>query len=164
MNSFLLSIKFPHIDVITFIELSKGKNNDGGQGQRQGNQGEEGSNEQNPGGTIVLGVYIHCQGCADTVKGSLIGFDGVESIQVDEKNHRAIVKGKKADPIKVTERLRKKSGKHVELISPIPKPKKQENKEPKKEEKKVIEVILKIYMHCESCAKEVKQCIHKLEE
>ncbi|KAK6788664.1 hypothetical protein RDI58_012462 [Solanum bulbocastanum] len=27
---------------------------------------------------------------------------------------------------------------------------------------KVIEVILKLYLHCEGCAKDVKQCIHKM--
>ena len=44
-----------------------------------------------------------------------------------------------ADPIKVRERLQKKSGKKVELISPLPKApeeKKEETKEPPKEEKK----------------------------
>lgn len=30
------------------------------------------------------------------------------------------MKGKKANPTKVAERLRKKTGKHVDLISPLP--------------------------------------------
>ncbi|KAL3818711.1 hypothetical protein ACJIZ3_004616 [Penstemon smallii] len=114
--------------------------------------------------TIVLGVYIHCQGCGNQVLKSLRGFEGVEEIEIDEKNHKVIVKGKNVDPVKVAERLRKRSGKHVELISPKP------NKEEKKEEEekplqlKVIhEVVLKIYIHCEGCAKEVKNCIHKME-
>ncbi|XP_019180365.1 PREDICTED: heavy metal-associated isoprenylated plant protein 7-like [Ipomoea nil] len=125
-------------------------------------KGKKGEEEQNPGGIIILGVYIHCKGCADTVRDSLIGFDGVEGIEVDESNHRATVKGKNADPIMVTERLRKKTGKYVELIFPIPKPKKEHKKEPKIQEPKVMEVILKVYMHCEACAKEVKHCLHKL--
>lgn len=123
---------------------------------------------------------------------------GVEEIQIDAKNHKVTVKGKKADPTKVAERLRKKSGKHVNLISPIPP--KEEKKEEKKPEVKlhkfviwlilrieniefrtplffsfffsgyfwmqapvVIEVVLKIFLHCEGCAKEVKHCIHKME-
>lgn len=44
-----------------------------------------------------------------------------------------VVKGKTTDPIKVCERLQKKSGKKVELISPLPKPP-EEKEEPPKEE------------------------------
>lgn len=35
-------------------------------------------NENNPKGTIIiLGIYIHCQGCKDQVLKSLRGFDGI---------------------------------------------------------------------------------------
>ncbi|XP_075522574.1 heavy metal-associated isoprenylated plant protein 8-like [Primulina tabacum] len=122
-------------------------------------QNEE--NKNNPKGIIILGVYIHCEGCGNKVLRSLRGYEGVEEIDIDAKNNKVIVKGKKADPIKVAERLRKKSGKHVELISP--QPEKEEKKVEKKPEQKVIEVVLKIYLHCEGCAKEVKHCIHKME-
>ncbi|KZV17113.1 heavy metal-associated isoprenylated plant protein 26-like [Dorcoceras hygrometricum] len=122
-------------------------------------QNEE--NKNNPEGIIILGVYIHCEGCGNEVLRSLRGYQGVEEIDIDAKNNKVIVKGKKADPIKVAERLRKKSGKHVELISP--QPKKEEKKVEKKPQPKVMEVVLKIYLHCESCAKDVKNCIHKME-
>ena len=46
----------------------------------------------------------------------------------DSKASKVVVKGKAADPMKVCERLQKKSGKKVELISPLPKPP-EENKE-----------------------------------
>lgn len=49
----------------------------------------------------------------------------MEGVEIDAKNHKVTVKGANADPIKVSERLRIKSGKHVELISP----QKQDNKE-----------------------------------
>ena len=57
---------------------------------------------------------------------------------MDSKNHIVIVKGEKADPTKVAKRLRKKSGKYVKLISPIP-PK--DKKEEKKEEKREVYVV-----------------------
>ena len=61
-------------------------------------------------------------------------------MSADSRTSKVVVKGKAADPIKVCERLQKKSGKKVELISPLPKPpeeKKEETKEePPKEEKK----------------------------
>ncbi|KAL0421588.1 UNVERIFIED_CONTAM: Heavy metal-associated isoprenylated plant protein 7 [Sesamum latifolium] len=118
-------------------------------------------NRNNPDGVIVLGTYIHCEGCGNQVLKCLRGFQGVEGIEIDDKNHKVIVKGKRADPIKVSERLRKKTGKHVELISP--KPIIEEIKEEKKPEPQVIEVVLKIYLHCEGCAKDVKHCIHDME-
>ncbi|KAI8005891.1 Heavy metal-associated isoprenylated plant protein 8, partial [Camellia lanceoleosa] len=97
-------------------------------------------NKPNPKGVIVLGVYMHCQGCADKIVKYLRGFDGVEQIETDMKNHIVIVKGKKADPKKILERLPKKSNKHVKLISPI-----------LRVQPKEVEVVLKIYMHSEGC-------------
>ncbi|XP_059315949.1 heavy metal-associated isoprenylated plant protein 8-like [Lycium ferocissimum] len=143
----------------------QGKNkeyNNGNNTTEKKSKTEENKNTNPKGVTIILGVYIHCQGCKEQVLKSLRGFDGVEEIEIDEKNHKVVVKGEKADPLKVAERLRKKSGKHVELISPIPPKKKEEEKKEKKQEPKVIEVILKLYLHCEGCAKDVKQCIHKM--
>lgn len=71
---------------------------------------------------------------------------GVDHITADSKASKVVVKGKTADPIKVCERLQKKSGRKVELISPLPKPPPpdaddQEKKEQQKVEKKE-EVII----------------------
>lgn len=71
-----------------------------------------------------------------------MGGAGVEEVTTDSKTSKVVVKGKAADPIKVCERLQKKSGRKVELISPLPKPPeenkdaKEEIKEEKQEEKK----------------------------
>lgn len=40
----------------------------------------------------------------------------------DCKSHKVVVKGEKADPLKVVARVQKKSHRQVELISPIPPP------------------------------------------
>ncbi|KAK9104113.1 hypothetical protein Scep_020957 [Stephania cephalantha] len=121
---------------------------------------------------IVLKVYMHCEGCARKVKKCLKGFQGVEDVETDCKAHKVIVKGKQADPLKVLERVQKKSHRQVELLSPIPKPpspdeeKKTEEEKPKPEEKKeeppVITVILKVYMHCEACAQEIRKRIMRM--
>ncbi|KAJ9554572.1 hypothetical protein OSB04_018617 [Centaurea solstitialis] len=127
-------------------------------------QSSNNSNNNNK-GAIVLGVYLHCQGCVETVVKSLRGFEGVEEIEANTKEHRVIVKGNNADPTKVADRLRKKSGKHVELISPLPK-KQPEKKQPEKKPEvtpKVVETVLKINLHCEGCAKDVKRCILKMQ-
>lgn len=120
---------------------------------------------------IVLKVFMHCEGCAKKVRRCLKGFEGVEGVTTDCKTHKVVVKGEKADPLKVLERVQKKSHRQVELLSPIPKPpppedaKKAEEKEaPKPEEKKeeVITVVLSVQMHCEACAEEIKRRILKM--
>lgn len=65
---------------------------------------------------------------------------GVEEVTADYKESKVVVKGKDADPVKVCQRIQKKSGRKVEIISPLPKPpeedKQQQNKVEPKEEKK----------------------------
>ncbi|KAF5732231.1 putative metal ion binding protein [Tripterygium wilfordii] len=121
---------------------------------------------------IVLKVYMHCEGCARKVRRSLKGFEGVEDVTTDCKTYKVIVKGEKADPLKVLERVQRKSHRPVELLSPIPKPPTEEEKkaeeeekpkpEEKKEEPQVITVVLKVYMHCEACALEIKKRIQRM--
>ncbi|XP_021818294.1 heavy metal-associated isoprenylated plant protein 7-like [Prunus avium] len=120
---------------------------------------------------IVLKVYMHCEGCARKVKRCLKGFQGVEDVSTDCKTHKVVVKGEKADPIKVLERVQRKSHRQVELLSPIPKPpaeekKPEEKEQPKPEEKKeepvVITVVLKVHMHCDACAQEIKKRILRM--
>ncbi|OIT28973.1 PREDICTED: heavy metal-associated isoprenylated plant protein 7-like [Nicotiana attenuata] len=121
---------------------------------------------------IVLKVDMHCEACARKVARSLKGFQGVEEVTADCKASKVVVKGKNADPLKVFERVKKKSGRKVELISPLPKPtedKKDEKKEePPKEEKKdepppVITVKLIVQMHCDACAQALQKRIRKIQ-
>ncbi|KAI4296043.1 hypothetical protein L6164_036033 [Bauhinia variegata] len=122
---------------------------------------------------IVLKVDMHCEACARKVARALKGFEGVEEVNADSKASKVVVKGKAADPINVCERLQKKSGKKVELVSPLPKPpaeeeKKEENKDPKPEEKKeepppVVTVVLKVRMHCEACAQVIQKRIREIQ-
>ena len=59
-------------------------------------------------------------------------------MKTDCKSHKVVVKGKKAaeDPLKVVERVQKKSGRKVELLTPLPPPKPEKKEEEKKEEEK----------------------------
>lgn len=78
----------------------------------------------------------------------------------DCKTGKVVVKGEKADPLKVLARVQRKTHRQVVLLSPIPPPsplpeKKAEEEKPKVEEKKVevtfcvsrllIHLLLKIY-------------------
>lgn len=73
---------------------------------------------------------------------------GVEEVTADCKASKVVVKGKTADPIKVCQRIQKKSGRKAVIISPLPKQppqeddKQQENKEEPKQEIKKEEVYL----------------------
>ncbi|KAH9625690.1 hypothetical protein KSS87_001988 [Heliosperma pusillum] len=123
---------------------------------------------------IVLRVFMHCEGCARKVRKCLKGFDGVVDVTTDCKTHKVVVTGEKADPLKVLDRLQKKTHRQVDLLSPIPPPpveetKKPEDKEPpkpekKKEEPKVITVVLKVHMHCDACSLEIKRRIERMKE
>ncbi|KAF6153743.1 hypothetical protein GIB67_000976 [Kingdonia uniflora] len=120
---------------------------------------------------IVLKVALHCEACAKKVGRSLRGFEGVEEVITDCKAHKVIVKGKTADPVKVCERVQKKTGRKVEIISPLPKPPAEEEKkeeEKKEEEKKdepppVLTVIMKMNMHCEACVQRLQKRIKRIQ-
>ncbi|KAL6577172.1 hypothetical protein OROMI_011448 [Orobanche minor] len=120
---------------------------------------------------IVLKVDMHCEACARKVACSLKSLQGVESVTTDCKGSKVVVKGKDADPEKVCDRIQKKTGRKVELISPLPpKPSPEEEAakppppppEPKKEESAAITVVLKVHMHCEACAQALQKQIKKL--
>ncbi|KAI9123640.1 hypothetical protein K1719_004940 [Acacia pycnantha] len=152
-----------------------------GEGKKEGSKEEKkkeevkDEKEEEASPEIVLKVDMHCEACARKVARALKGFEGVEEVNADCKGSKVVVKGKKADPMKVCERLQKKSGKKVELISPLPKPseekKKEEEEEAKKkepEEKKeetpaVVTVVLKVGMHCEACAQVIHKRIRKIQ-
>ncbi|KAM2731189.1 hypothetical protein EV2_034884 [Malus domestica] len=90
---------------------------------------------------------------------------GVEEVVVDYPNHKVTVKGKKADPLRVLERVQNKFSRNAELISPIPKPENKQKKEPEKKEAappQVKVVVLKTLMHCEGCAIDVKKYLEKI--
>nr|BAD94944.1 putative protein [Arabidopsis thaliana] len=120
---------------------------------------------------IVLKIFMHCEGCAKKIHRCLKGFEGVEDVTTDCKTSKVVVKGEKADPLKVLQRLQRKSHRQVELISPIPEPKpvsdepeKKEKEKPIPEEKKeeVVTVVLRVHMHCEACAMEIQKRIMRM--
>lgn len=158
-------------------EGEKGKDGGGGEEKKDGEAAAaaDAPPPPPPPEEVVMRVYMHCEGCARKVRKILKGFDGVEDVIADSKAHKVLVKGKKAaaDPMKVVERVQKKTGRKVELLSPMPPPpeekkeeeKKEEPEPPKPEEKKeppVIAVVLKVHMHCEACAQGIRKRILKM--
>ncbi|GAV89447.1 HMA domain-containing protein [Cephalotus follicularis] len=142
--------------------------------EQKTDESKEAKQESNPPPPqeIIFKVYMHCEGCARKVRRCLKGFEGVEDVKTDCKSHTVVVKGEKADPLKVLERVQRKSHRQVELLSPIPKPPSEEEKKPEVEKPKpaekkvepppVITVVLKVHMHCEACAQEIKKRIMRM--
>lgn len=70
----------------------------------------------------------------------------------DCKASKVVIKGKELDPTKLSERIQKKTGRKVEIISPLPKPqeskpepepeKKQQPEQPKEEKKDEVTPLL----------------------
>ncbi|XP_076942641.1 uncharacterized protein LOC143612575 [Bidens hawaiensis] len=83
---------------------------------------------------IVLSTFMHCENCARKVQRCLKGFEGVEDVLTDCEAHKVIVKGEKADPWKVLERVKKKYNRKVELLFPEQKPQPEERKKRKQEQ------------------------------
>ncbi|PRQ22515.1 putative heavy metal-associated domain, HMA [Rosa chinensis] len=114
---------------------------------------------------IVLKVLMHCEGCKSKVSSCLRCFEGVEEVVVDYPNNRVVVKGKRADPLKVLERVQKKYSRNAELISPKLKSENKEKRQPEKKEvalPPVKVVVLKILMHCQGCETDIKNCLEGL--
>ncbi|KAG6509778.1 hypothetical protein ZIOFF_027783 [Zingiber officinale] len=187
MNSYSISYNNFHIYglVFPFIPTKSSSNRkswllSGGESGNDGGKKEEADEKPptppppspppQPQEEVVMRVYMDCAGCARKVRQSLRGFPGVEEVVADTRTHRVVVKGRKAaeDPLKVVARVQKKSGKKVELLSPLPTPptppeKKEEDQKPIGEEKpQVIVAVLRVYMHCEACAQEIKKRILRM--
>jgi len=65
--------------------------------------------------TTVLKVYLHCDGCAQSVKKTIVNMKGVQSAEPDLQNHKVTVKGT-MDPNKLVEHVHRKTRKHVEIV------------------------------------------------
>ncbi|KAI3696348.1 hypothetical protein L1987_79362 [Smallanthus sonchifolius] len=70
---------------------------------------------------FVFSVFMHCEDCARKVRRCLKDFAGVEGVVTDCYTHKVVVKGEKADPVKVLERIKNETHRQVELLSPDPK-------------------------------------------
>lgn len=147
----------------TLGELLKEKKKEENKPEEKNDEPKEEKLEEGSLQIIELKVDMHCEGCARKVKRALKGFEGVEDVEMDVTSHRVIVKGKSVDPVKICERVQKKSGRKTELISPLPNKESEENKPAEvAEELPVVTVVLQVHMHCERCAEKVRKAIMKM--
>lgn len=89
----------------------------------------------------------------------------MEEVKPDMDNHKIIVVGKKADPIKILQIIQNKYSQNAQLISPKPKPKPNPNPKPSNDNKsqnQVKSIVLRMYMHCEACGRDIKKFIERM--
>ncbi|XP_021766746.1 heavy metal-associated isoprenylated plant protein 7-like [Chenopodium quinoa] len=151
----------------------------GGEGQVEEKKEKANTDEakNNNNEIIVIKVDMHCQceACAKKISKALKGYQGVEDVAVDRKTNTVMVKGKTDEALKLCDRIRHKTGRNAQLLSPLPKPPQEENK-PKQEENKdkktepalkdqpppVVTMVLGVHMHCEACAQLLRKRIRKI--
>lgn len=92
-----------------------------------------------PESVVVLRVNMHCGACARQIKRSLLKMDGVNDVKEDVATSTVTVKGRNIDANKVCDRVKKRSGKHCEIVPPPPPPPPPPPKEEEKKEEKPAE-------------------------
>uniref|UniRef100_A0ACD5TFR4 Uncharacterized protein n=1 Tax=Avena sativa TaxID=4498 RepID=A0ACD5TFR4_AVESA len=119
---------------------------------------------------VILGVEVHCTGCAKRIRRSLLRCKGVEHVHVDLAANQITVKGVALDPDALCQRLRSKTKRDVTLISPLPPPPApaEEAAEPAPPppappaEEVVRTVELEVNMHCDACAEQLQRKMMKM--
>uniref|UniRef100_A0A453MMU5 HMA domain-containing protein n=1 Tax=Aegilops tauschii subsp. strangulata TaxID=200361 RepID=A0A453MMU5_AEGTS len=111
---------------------------------------------------VILGVEVHCTGCAKRIRRSLLRCKGVEAVHVDMSANQVTIKGA-VDPQALCDRLRAKTKRDATLISPLPPPPPAEGEEPPPppppapplvSEARTVELL--VNMHCEACAQQLQ--------
>ncbi|KAM3280630.1 hypothetical protein ACQJBY_047440 [Aegilops geniculata] len=111
---------------------------------------------------VILGVEVHCTGCAKRIRRSLLRCKGVEAVHVDMAANQVTIKGA-VDPQALCDRLRAKTKRDAILISPLPPPPPAEGEEPAPpppppaplvSEARTVELL--VNMHCEACAQQLQ--------
>ncbi|CAH8263969.1 unnamed protein product [Arabidopsis lyrata] len=116
--------------------------------------------------TVVLKVDFHCDGCIARIVRLSRRLEGVETVRADPVSNKLTLIGFIMDPVKVAEKLQKKSKKKVELISPKPNKDTKEKNEKKANDKTqtvvaVTTVVLKLNCSCDGCIKRICKTVSK---
>ncbi|KAL1191066.1 Heavy metal-associated isoprenylated plant protein 1 [Cardamine amara subsp. amara] len=115
--------------------------------------------------TVVLKIDLHCDGCIARIVNIARHLEGVETVRADAASNKLTLVGF-MDPVKISEKLQKKSKKKVELISPKPKKETKDNNEKKADNKTttmiaVSTVVLKLNCSCDGCIKRIYKTVSK---
>ncbi|KAK7328257.1 hypothetical protein VNO77_22360 [Canavalia gladiata] len=95
--------------------------------------------EQVKGKTVILKMYMHCEGCISDIKRKIEKMEGVDSVELDKEKSIVIVRGT-MESTKLVQYVKKKLGKHAEIIKEDNK--REVKKEVKDKEKSNEQIIM----------------------
>jgi len=116
---------------------------------------------------VILGIDMHCVGCAKKIERCLLKCKGVEEVETDMANNQLKIKGV-VDPQALCSRLQKKTMRSAKVISPLPQPDGDQAADSTKSQvvasqvSGVTTVELHVNMHCEACAQQLRRKILKM--
>ncbi|GFZ20422.1 heavy metal transport/detoxification superfamily protein [Actinidia rufa] len=171
--------------------MAKKKNKNGGEKTNNDQQpktenSNEGEKKDDSPITVVLKVQMDCQceGCASRIRKCARDSQGVESVKGLGDSNKLTVVGK-VDPVKFREMLEKKAKKKVELVSPLPKKDKDNDKEKGRfpviiafiwmpdcftrmkmtntshDRPPVTTAVMKVTLHCQGCIDRIRKAVTK---
>ncbi|KAG8061939.1 hypothetical protein GUJ93_ZPchr0003g16799 [Zizania palustris] len=121
---------------------------------------------------VILGVELHCTGCAKRIRRCILRCKGVQGVEVDMAANQLTVTGI-VDPQALCARLREKTMRIATVVSPPPPPPPSDDSKSKEDQpappslvhSQVSEpttVELMVSMHCEACAHQLQKKIVKM--
>ncbi|XBH74975.1 hypothetical protein VPH35_101814 [Triticum aestivum] len=172
----------------------EGGNGTGDEGNERANKKQQKKKEDGDGGKkkeaapVVLGVDLHCDGCARKVVKAVKAAQGVEGVAADVAAGTVTVCGKAVDPWDLKERVEARTHKPVAFVSPPnpPNPKKKkdggdtaegkkgqagdgkgaktagDDKKKNNKEGPETTVVVKIGLHCNGCIDRIRRTAHKI--
>ncbi|XP_010671306.2 heavy metal-associated isoprenylated plant protein 9 isoform X2 [Beta vulgaris subsp. vulgaris] len=111
---------------------------------------------------FVLYVDLHCVGCAKKIERSIMKIRGVEGVVIDMAQNQVTIKGV-VEPQAICNKIMKKTKRKAKVLSPLPA--NEGEPIPKVVSSQVsglTTVELKVNMHCEACAGQLKKKILKM--
>lgn len=124
-----------------------------------------------PPAPVILGVELHCTGCARRMRRCILRSKGVQGVEVDMGGNQLTVTGI-VDPQALCARLRHKTLRNATVISPPPPPTSTEDQDQHQPSPRpplvhsqvsdVTTVELLVNMHCEACAQQLHKKILKM--
>ncbi|VAI40729.1 unnamed protein product [Triticum turgidum subsp. durum] len=173
---------------------AKEKEGENGTGDERANKKQQKKKEDGDGGKkkeaapVVLGVDLHCDGCARKVVKAVKAAQGVEGVAADVAAGMVTVSGKAVDPWDIKDRVEARTHKPVAFVSPPnpPNPKKKKDGgdttadgkkgqagdgngakaagDDKKKSNNGPEstVVVKIGLHCNGCIDRIRRTAHKI--
>ncbi|KAL5217962.1 hypothetical protein ABZP36_018646 [Zizania latifolia] len=121
---------------------------------------------------VILGVELHCTGCAKRIRRCILRCKGVQGVEVDMVANQLTVTGI-VDPQALCARLREKTLRIATVVSPPPPPPPTDDSKSKEGQpappslvhsqvSEATTVELLVSMHCEACAHQLQKKIVKM--